>query len=280
MGKLIITVATTGAVTTRDDTPYLPLTPREIADEVYASWQAGAAVAHIHVRDARGNPCMDFAAFQEIVTLVRGRCDIILNLTTSGGLNLSDADRLRPLSLTPELGSFDAGSMNFGPGVFVNRPDFLDTLAAEFKKWGVKPEIEVFEGGMINNALMVAKKGLLDPPLHFQFVLGVPGGLPASPKNLLFLVESIPSGSTWSVIGVGKGHLPMAVMGIIMGGHVRVGMEDNVYYEKGVLARSNAQFVDRVVRLARMLGREVATPEEARKILGLKSQGGKGVDVK
>lgn len=269
MEKLIITVATTGAVTTKKDTPYLPTTPEEIASEVYACWQAGAAIAHIHVRDAHGNPCMDFEAFKQTVARIRERCDIILNLTTSGGLNLTDEERLRPLSLRPEMGSFDAGSMNFNDGVFINRPDFLERLGAEFQACEVKPEIEVFEGGMINNAMMVARKGLLKEPFHFQFVLGVPGGLPATPKNLLFLRESIPLNSTWSVVGVGKAHLPMATMALAMGGHIRVGMEDNVFLHRGVLAESNVQFVERIVRLAEDYGREVASCSDARRILGL-----------
>ncbi|MCL6476972.1 MAG: 3-keto-5-aminohexanoate cleavage protein [Peptococcaceae bacterium] len=270
MEKLIITVATTGAMTTRENTPYLPITPEEIADEVYASWQAGAAIAHIHVRDSQGKACMDFDAFAKTVKLIRERCDIILNLTSSGGLGLGDEERIRPLAeLKPEMASFDAGSMNFYHGVFINSPPFLEKLATVMLEKGVKPEIEVFEAGMIENALALAKRGLIKPPFHFQFVLGVHGGMGATPKNLLHLVESIPPGSTWSVIGCGKGHLPMSVMAIHMGGHVRVGMEDNVYYRKGVLARSNAEFVKRVVRLAEEFERPVATVQEARKILNL-----------
>lgn len=269
MDKLIITVAPTGAITTRQDTPYLPIHPHEIAESVYAAWQSGAAVAHIHVREPDGSPSMNFERFRETVERIRDRCDIVLCLTSSGGLNLKEEDRWRICQLQPELASFDAGSMNFGDAVFTNPPPFLDRLAEEMQKYGVKPEIEVFEGGFIANALAVARKGLIQPPFYFQFVLGVPGGLPASPKNLLFLTESIPPGSPWSVIGIGRHQLEMNTMGILMGGHVRVGMEDNVFYRKGELATSNAQFVERIVRLARELGREVASPSEARAILGL-----------
>ncbi|WP_019119486.1 3-keto-5-aminohexanoate cleavage protein [Brevibacillus massiliensis] len=276
MENLIITVATTGAVTTRRDSPYLPITPQEIADSVYEAWQAGAAVAHIHVRDQDGNPSMDYAAFAETVKLIRERCDIVLNLTSSGGLNLREEDRLRVCELEPELVSFDAGSMNFGGSVFLNPPDFLERLAQKAQECNVKPEIEVFEAGMIANALQVAKKGWTKPPFYFQFVLGVPGGMPATPKNLLFLSESIPAGSPWSAIGIGKHQLEMNMMAIAMGGHVRVGMEDNVYYRKGELARTNAQFVERIVRLASEFGRQIATPDEARELLGLRKnkQGG------
>jgi len=264
---VIITVATTGGGTTREQTPYLPLTPDEIADEIYASWQAGAAVAHVHVRDPQGRRSSDIEYFRRVVRLVQERCDIILNLTTSGPL---DDERILPVTdLRPEMASFDAGSTNLNDWVFINSPAFLERLAREMLDNGVKPEIEVFETGFINNALALVKKGLLRPPLHFQFVLGAPGAAPATPKNLLHLVESIPSGSTWSVIGVGRSQLPMAAMAIVMGGHVRVGMEDNVYLRKGVLAESNADFVRQIVELAGSLQRPIATVGDARRILGL-----------
>lgn len=271
MEKLIITVATTGAVTTKKETPYIPLSPQEIADEVYACWEAGAAVAHIHVRDIRCNSTMDLPVYQETIKLIKERCDIIINLTTAGGPFAEDV-RIKPVQLQPELASFDAGSVNFGPFVFANPAGFLEKLAAAMLEEGVKPEIEVFETGMINNALMVAKKGLIKEPFHFQFVLGVPGGMPGTPKNLLHLVESIPAGSTWSAIGIGRAHLPIAAMAIHMGGHVRVGMEDNVYLRKGVLAKSNVEFVERIKRLAEEFERPLATVSEAREILKVKER--------
>ncbi len=268
MEKLIITVATTGAVTSRKETPHIPYSPQEIADEVYASWKAGASIAHIHVRDNQGGTTMDLDVYRETVKQIRERCDIIINLTTAGGPFPEDI-RIKPVELKPELASFDAGSLNLGPIVFANSPAFLEKLAAAMKENGVKPEIEVFESGMIDNALRVAKKGLIKEPFHFQFVLGVPGGMAGTPKNLLHLVESIPTGSTWSVVGIGRSHLPLSCMAIHMGGHVRVGMEDNVYLKKGVLAKSNAEFVERIVRLAEEFERPVATVSEARRILGL-----------
>lgn len=269
MEKLIISVATTGSVTTRQDTPYLPITPREIADEVYRCWQAGASIAHIHVRDSNRERSMDIELFKETVSLIRQKCDIILNLTTSGSGEITEEQRLGPVELRTELASFDAGSMNFGPRVFINSPDFLEKLAAKMKQYNVKPEIEVFDGGMVYNALRLAERGLIDTPLHFQFVLGVRGGLTATPRNLIFLKDSIPPDATWSVIGIGKGQLPLALISMTMGGHVRVGMEDNIYLTKGVLAKSNAEFVEQMVRLSREVGREIATPDEARKILSL-----------
>ena len=267
MEPLIITVATTGSSTTRDQSPYVPLTPGEIVDEIFRSWQAGAAVAHVHVRDDQGRRCNDPVRFKAIVDGVRERCDVILNLSTSGDV---DDERIAPLAeLRPEMASFDAGSTNLGDRVFTNHPAFLERLAGVMLEHGVKPEIEVFESGFVDNAARIAGKGLLREPFHFQFVLGVPGAASATPKNLLHLVESIPPGSTWSVLGVGRGQLPMAVMAIIMGGHVCVGMEDNVYLRRGVLATSNAEFVQHIVEVAKVLQRPVATTAEARRILGL-----------
>ena len=270
MDPVIITIATTGSATTRQHTPHVPLTPEEIAEEIHLSWQAGAAIAHVHVRDAQGRACMDFERFRRVVELVRGRSDVILNLSSSGLSVAGHDQRIRPLAeLQPEMASFDAGSTNLGGRVFANHPTFLERLAAAMAAAQVKPEIEVFEAGFINNALVLAEKGLLQGPLHFQFVLGAPGAAPATAKNLLHLVESLPAGATWSVIGVGKAQLPMAALAIVMGGHVRVGMEDNVYLRRGVLAKSNAEFVHQMVELAGVLQRPVATVSETRRILGL-----------
>ncbi|WP_078409123.1 BKACE family enzyme [Priestia abyssalis] len=269
MEKLIITVATTGAQTTREHTPYVPLSPKEIADSVIESWKAGAAIGHIHVRDRDGNNTLDLDVYKEVIDRVRDQCDIILNLTTAGGVKMSDEDRLRVCELNPEMATFDAGTMNFGSDVFHNTPQFLENLALEMKERHIKPEIEIFDVGMIHNALRIAKKGLLEDPFHFQFVLGVQGGMPATTKNLMFLVDSIPEGSTWSAIGASKDQLMINTMSILLGGHVRVGMEDSVYYQKGELAKTNAQFVERIVHLSHILGREIATPDEARDILKL-----------
>ncbi len=274
MKKLIITVGITGSRISRDQTPYIPITPEEIARSGVEAWKAGASVLHIHVRDPRTRlGTQDPAIFKEVVDRLRDQTDAVLCLTTSGipGRNLPVAERLQPVALNPELVSFDAGSMNMGPNVFLNPPEFLESLAKATLAQGIKPELEVFEIGMVYTCLRLLEKGLLKPPLHFQFVLGVQGGMPATFKSLLHLTEIIPSGSTWSVIGIGAGQLPMAVTGLMMDGHVRVGLEDNIYYSKGVLAVSNAQLVERVVRMAREFGREVATPSETRRILNLAS---------
>jgi len=272
MEKWIITVGVTGSRITRQQTPYIPITPEEIARSGIEAWRAGASVLHIHVRDPKtGLGTQDLAIFREVVDRIRSETDAILCLTTSGipGRNLPIAERLQPLALKPELVSFDAGSVNMGEHVFLNPPEFLDALAKETLARGIKPELEVFEAGMVQTCIRYLEKGLLKPPLHFQFVLGTPGGMAATAKSLLHLSEIIPSGSTWSVIGIGAQQLPMAVMAMAMGGHARVGLEDNIYYSKGVLAQSNAQLVERIVRIAREYGREIATPSEARRILSL-----------
>jgi uncharacterized protein (DUF849 family) len=272
--KTIITVAPTGAWPKKTDTPYVPIEPEEIAEEVYACWKAGAAIAHIHVRDAEGNAAMDFDNFKKTVELIRAKkdCDIILNLTTSGGIGLTEESRMKPFSeLKPEMASYDSGTMNWQHnGVFENNPAFLEKLAIKMGEIGVKPEIEVFDAGMIYEALYYVKKGALKPPLHFQFCMGVAGGIPATTKNLIFLKEMIPEGSTWSTFGVGAGSMEMLFAAVTLGGNIRVGMEDNVYYTKGVLAKSNVEFIERAKRLVLESGREVATPDEARQILSLK----------
>jgi len=272
MEKLIITVGITGSRITRQQTPYIPITPQEIAQSGIEAWKAGASVLHVHVRDPKtGLGTQDLSLFKEVVDRLRSETDAILCLTTSGipGRNLEFGERLIPLSFNPELVSFDAGSINMRENVFLNPPEFLEILAKETLAKGIKPELEVFEVGMVYTCLRFLERGLLKSPLHFQFVLGVLGGMAATAKSLLHLSEIIPQDSTWSVIGIGPGQLPMAVIAMVMGGHVRVGLEDNTYYSKGVLAKNNAQLVERVVRIAKEFGREIATPQESRKILNL-----------
>jgi 3-keto-5-aminohexanoate cleavage enzyme len=272
MEKVIITAAITGSRITRDVAPHIPITPDEIVQSAVECWNAGAAIVHIHVRDPKtGLGTQDLDLFRQVVGPLRQKTDLLLCLTTSGipGRNLPIEERLRPLELEPELASFDAGSINLGGTVFINTPDFLEAAANKMKEKGVKPELEIFDVGMIVTCLRMRDEGYFEDPLHFQFVLGTPWGSPATPKSFLHLYDHIPRNSTWSIIGIGRGHLPMSMMGLIMGGHIRVGMEDNIYYQKGEIAKSNAQFVERIVRIAREFGREVATPAEAREIIAL-----------
>lgn len=270
MEKLIITAALTGAEVTREQQPALPLTPNEIAEAAYGCWQAGASIVHVHARDEAGNPTQSYDIYKEIKEKIEAKCDVIFQPSTGGAVWHKPEERLQPVELRPEMATLSCGTCNFGSDIFMNPEEYMESFALRMKELGVKPELEIFERGMIENARRLVKKGLINEPLHFDFVLGVPGAAPGNPEDLMHMIRSIPPGSTWTVAGIGRTQLPLAAMGIILGGHVRVGFEDNIYYKKGELATSNAQMVERVVRLAKELGREVATPEEARKILGLR----------
>ena len=277
--KRIITVAVTGAWPTRKDNSNPPVTPQEIADDVYSCWQAGAAVAHIHVREDDGTPSMRFERYQETVALIRAKkdCDICLNITSSGGTLGSgtteedDETRIRPIrELRPELCSFDCGTMNWQyRTIFENHPRFLERLGRTVQEVQVKPELEIFDIGMLYAAEHYMGRGILKAPCHFQFILGAPGGVAATVEDLLTLKQRLPPGSTWAASGIGKGHVPIMLATIALGGHLRVGMEDNVFYHRGIPAASNAQLVERAVRLLGEAGLQAASPDDARRILGI-----------
>ena len=277
--KVIITAAVTGAWPKKENNPNVPMTPQEIADDVYACWKAGAAVAHLHMRDDEGNGTMDTAKFEETVNLIHTKypdCDIVLNLTTSGDIHADDEIRVAHVKkLKPEMASYDCGSMNWlNSGLFLNTPKFLTDCGLLFQELGVKPEIEAFDPGMIGNAAYYIKKGVLKTPVHFQFCMGCANGIAGSMKNLIFMKETadelVGKGNyTWSCFGVGHSAMEMLYGAVALGGGIRVGMEDNVMYAKGQLAESNVQFVERAARVIREYGNEVATPAEAREMLGL-----------
>jgi 3-keto-5-aminohexanoate cleavage enzyme len=269
MDKLIITVAPTGNVPTKDMNPHLPVTPEEIAETAVRCRETGASLIHVHARDAEGRPTLEPNIFARIHHLITERTDLIVQISTGGRAGMDTQERAAAVRhLRPEMASLTTGSMNFPDRVYANPFSVVEHLAAAMKEAGTKPEMEIFEPGMIANALMLVDKGLATPPLHFDFVLGSRGSMPASPKNLLFLSESIPPDSTWTVAAVGRWQLPMAALAIVMGGHVRVGLEDNIFYRKGEMA-TNEQLVACVARIAAELGRPVATPDEARQILSL-----------
>ncbi|CCQ93267.1 3-keto-5-aminohexanoate cleavage enzyme [[Clostridium] ultunense Esp] len=269
MEPLIITAALVGAELTREDTPYLPLTPEEIAEEAYRAYQAGATIVHVHARKEDGSPSQEKRIYREIIERISAKCDIIIQISTGGAVGMSAEERGEPLSLAPEMATLTTGSVNFGRDVFLNPPAMIEEFAEKMAAYGVQPEFEIFDVGMVDNALRLVRKGWIKTHLHFDFVMGVPGGIPATAKNLLHLIDLLPQGATWSVAGIGRHQLPMALLGITLGGHVRVGLEDNIYYRKGEWATSNAQLVERVARIARELGREVASPKEARRLLRL-----------
>jgi len=269
LDKLIITVALTGNVPTKKMNPNLPVTPTEIAADVNLCADAGAALFHVHARDYEQKPTLDITVYRRIVAAVKKKApDVILQLSTGARAGTDPEARVNPVRLLPEMASFTTGSNNLPGIVYANSPEFISYLATVFRDTGVKPEIEVFEAGMINNATFLQKKGLIAAPLHFDFVLGAPGAMPASVKNLVFLSESIPAGSTWTVAGIGKFEISMAVAAIVMGGHVRIGLEDNLKMPGGSPA-SNPRLVEKIVAIAREVGRDIANPAEARKILAL-----------
>lgn len=273
MHKLIITVAPVGAEVTREQTPHIPISPQEIADEARRARDAGASIVHVHGRNADGTPTQSRAVFDEIIRLVREKTDLIVQVSTGGATGMTAEERLEPLECEPEMATLTVGTLNFGRDVFSNPQELVERFAREIKARRIRPEVEVFDTGMLATADRLVDQELLADPVHYDFVMGVPGGIAATPANLLHLAGQARRHSSWTVAAMGRHQLPMANLAILLGGHVRVGFEDNIYYTRGVLATSNAQLVERVVRLARELGREIATPEEARRILGVPERG-------
>lgn len=271
----MITVAVTGSVPTRDQHPGLPHTPAEIADAAYDCYRAGAAIVHIHVRDPEtGVPTYRLELFRECVERIRDKCDILINLTTSGNniprKNVIE-ERLEPVELGTELCSLDIGSLNLGyrPAVFQNPSDWSLAAAQRMRERGVKPEIEVFDMGHAWQARAMIEQGLFDDPPYVQICMGVRWGIEGTPENLLLMRKQLPANIPWSVLGVGRAQLPLITMAVILGGHVRVGFEDNLYLRKGVLLESNAQMVEAAANIIQQQQGEVATTTDARQILGI-----------
>ena len=270
MEKLIITAAICGAEVTKEDNPNLPLSALELAEAALEAEKAGAAIIHLHVRDEEWRPTQDIEYFKRAIDAMKETgVTAIIQPSTGGAAGMSWEERIQPVNLNPEMATLDCGTVNFGDGIFVNDLPLMRRFAKEMKERNILPELECFDAGNINNALQLKKEGLLPDHLHFDLVFGVPGALPASIKTLLFMVELLPPGATWTAAGIGRWQLPVAIHTMLMGGHVRVGFEDNIYYKKGVAADSNAQLVSRVVRIAEETGREIATPSEARIILNI-----------
>ncbi|MBN1583497.1 MAG: 3-keto-5-aminohexanoate cleavage protein [Anaerolineae bacterium] len=269
--KLLITVAPCIPTYMAKDIPHLDLSPHGIADEVLRAYNAGANIVHLHVWDERGRPTTDLTAFKQTLGLIRERCDIVIEGSTGGVNDLSPQERSVSLQTEIEMASLNPGSVNYDQGVYVNSPDDIAYWVKEMHRRRIKPDIAIFEAGMIATAMAYARQGLIEPPYLFAFVLGQTGALPATPKNLLFLSESIPPDASWCVAGHGGHDLDMSALAMLFGGHARAGFEDNVYYRPGQVASSNGQLIERLARLAREIGREIATPDEARLLLRLKS---------
>ncbi len=287
--KTILTCAVTGSVTPPAKHPGLPITPLEIATSAIEAAHAGAAVVHIHVRDPEtGAPSLEFDYYREVVERIReDGVDVLINLTTGPGARFIPSDdnpevgtegtafktpefRTRHVvELKPELCSLDYGSMNFGDFILMNTPVHLEKMAIAVREAGVKPELEVFDTGHLRLAKRMLADGILDQPAMFQICLGIPWGAEQTSDTMLFMRNQIPEGSEWAGFGIGAGEFPMLAQAALLGGHVRVGMEDNLYLDKGVPAPSNAALVEKGVNIVRAMGREVAGPDDARKILGL-----------
>jgi 3-keto-5-aminohexanoate cleavage enzyme len=272
--KLIITAAICGAEVTKENNPNIPYTVKEIGKEAESAYKAGASIIHLHVRENNGTPTQDSKRFKECIEEIKKRCpDVIIMPSTGGAVGMTKEERLQPIYLEPppEIATLDCGTMNFGIGdeIFVNTESTIIYFAEEMNKRGIKYELECFDKAMIDTALRLHQKGYLKKPLHFNFVLGVIGGINATPRDLVFLRNSIPADSTFTVCAIGRYEFPMITLSIIMGGHTRVGFEDNIYISKGKLAKSNGELVEKVVRISKELGRDIANPDEARNILGI-----------
>ncbi len=265
----ILTAAICGAETTRAQTPYLPITADELGDEAARCVAAGASVIHLHVRRDDGSPTQDRALFQKAIDAIRARCDVIVQTSTGGAVGMSADERAQPLDCGPEMASLNAGSLNFGDDVFLNPFPVVREFARRMREKQIVWELECYDAGHVDSCLLLAKEGVLDLPAHFDFVLGVRGGMAATEENLRFLISKLPAGCTFNVAGIGRHQLPMAALSLRLGGHARCGLEDNVYLSKGVLAKGSSELVAAVAQLARDAGRSVSTVSQARAFLRL-----------
>jgi 3-keto-5-aminohexanoate cleavage enzyme len=269
MTPAILTAAICGAETTRAQTPYLPITADELAEEAAACASAGASVIHLHVRKDDGTPTQDRALFDKAIRAIRARCDVIVQTSTGGAVGMSAEERAQPLECAPDMASLNAGSLNFGDEIFANPFPLVREFARRMREKRIVPELECYDAGHVDSCLLLAQEGAIELPAHFDFVLGVRGGMAATEQNLRFLISKLPEGCSFSVAGIGRHQLPMAELSLRLSGHARCGLEDNIYLSKGVLARGSFELVERVASLARAVGRGVASVAEARKLLGL-----------
>ena len=269
--KLIIPCAITGAETTKEMQPALPVTPEEIAAGAFEAYEAGASILHLHVRQDDGSPTQDVAIFKKAIDLVRAKCDMVIEVTTGGAVGMTPEERLQPVTLNPEMASLDCGTVNFGDDYIVNTLPIMRQFAKEMRARGVRPTLECFDLGHVYASHILIKEGLLDEPYHYGLVLNVPGAAKYEVDVLDFMVRKLPKGAFFTAFGIGgKAHVDSIYATIALGGHLRVGFEDNIYYGKGRLAKSNAELVERAARIAKDCGRELARPEDVRQMLKLR----------
>ncbi len=266
---VVLTAAIVGAELTRGQTRYLPLTPEEIADEAARCRDAGAAVIHLHVRDEHGRNTQASDRFAQVIEAIRRRCDCIIQTSTGGAVGMSIDDRSGPLACAPEMATLNCGTINFGDDVFVNSRADIRALAARLRAVGAVPELECYEVGHIEEALALVAEGAIGQPLHFQFVLGIKGAIPAREDVVHFMRSFVPAAATWGVAAVGRWQQSMTELAMRLGGHARVGLEDNIFLTKGVLSEGSAPLVARAAAYARAIGRQPADPPAARRALGL-----------
>jgi 3-keto-5-aminohexanoate cleavage enzyme len=269
MQPLIITCAGVGAEVTRAQQPGLPLTPEEIAQDAAECRAAGASIYHLHVRDGAGEPTMDVTVYRAVLKAIKSATDVVVQFSSGGAVTDTEEARIAPLELRPEMASLTTGTVNFGSEVFWNPPPLIERFYARMRELEILPEFEIFEPGMIANAQRVFDEAGEDHHQHYDFVLGVPGAMPAWDDSVAWLGERVPEGATWSATGIGRAHLAVTEAAIGLGGHVRTGFEDVVYFDRGRLADSNSQLIERVAEMGRGAGRQIATPEIARNLLGL-----------
>lgn len=269
--KAVLTAALTGPVATKSDNPNLPTSPEEIAAAAQGASEAGAAIVHVHLRDAEGRPTADLDVAQRVVGLIQASCPAVVQLSTGVGLDVPYEDRMRLVDARPQMATLNVCTMSFGAGEFRNPPDGVRRLATRMRELEIRPELELYDTGHLDVVLSLVKEGLLELPLQCSLVLGVQGGMAATPDNLVHLVRRLPAGSNWQVIGIGRGNLPMTAMGLAMGGNARTGMEDTLMLRRGVPATSNAELVARLADLSRSMEREPATVAEARTLFELPS---------
>lgn len=286
---VILTCAVTGGADVAQKYPQLPVTPEEIASECIAAARAGAAIVHIHVRDPEtGKPSMELAYYKEVMDRIRrSNTDVLINLTTGPGARFvpdlevanqgGQGSSVRPVAervrhvieLKPDICSLDMGSVNFGAGALINTPAQIKVIAQGIRSAGVKAELEIFDSGHVALASQFLKDEVLDPNPLFQFALGIPWGAPATTETMVLLRQLLPHDALWAAFGIGRFEFPMVAQAVLLGGHVRVGLEDNFFLQKGVQANSNAELVEKARQIVCVLGKDLATPSQARELLGL-----------